>query len=220
VREGCERFVLATPLIGRHNLENALVALGMAALAGVPLDVSLDALRTAHGAPGRLQPVTLEGGTALPRVFVDYAHTPDALDNVLSALAPLVRARGGRLSVVFGAGGDRDKGKRPEMAKTCQGLADRVIATSDNPRTEDPEAILDDIVAGFSPTFSFTREVDRARAIALAIREAGPDDAVLIAGKGHEDYQVIGTTKHPFDDVAVARQALLARANSTAEAAR
>ncbi|MBL8785332.1 MAG: UDP-N-acetylmuramoyl-L-alanyl-D-glutamate--2,6-diaminopimelate ligase [Deltaproteobacteria bacterium] len=220
VREGCERFVLATPLIGRHNLENALVALGMAALAGVPLDVSLDALRTAHGAPGRLQPVTLEGGIALPRVFVDYAHTPDALDNVLSALAPLVRARGGRLSVVFGAGGDRDKGKRPEMAKTCQGLADRVIATSDNPRTEDPEAILDDIVAGFSPTFSFTREVDRARAIALAIHEAGPDDAVLIAGKGHEDYQVIGTTKHPFDDVAVARQALLARANSTAEAAR
>ncbi len=200
-------FSLTTPLIGRHNVENALVATGMALLAGVPLEVVLEALKTATGAPGRLQRVGADAG---PVCFVDYAHTPDALDNVIGALLPLVHAAGGKLTCVFGAGGDRDKGKRPEMAKIAA-RADRVIATSDNPRTEDPEAILDDIVAGFPAGFAFERIADRAAAIARAVAFAGPNDAVLIAGKGHEDYQIIGTTKHPFDDVAVARAALARR---------
>ena len=204
---GIESFVLSTPLIGRHNLENALVAIGMARLAGVPLDVILNALATATGAPGRLQRVMRADGHG-PSCFVDYAHTPDALDNVLNALAPVVHAAGGKLVCVFGAGGDRDKGKRPQMAAVAARLADMVIATSDNPRSEDPEAILADIVAGFPAGFAFERIADRRAAIEAAVAAAGPNDAVLIAGKGHEDYQIIGATKHPFDDVAVARAAL------------
>jgi len=207
---GVENFALSTPLIGRHNLENALVAIGMARLVGVPLDVILTALKTATGAPGRLQRVTRADGTG-PSCFVDYAHSPDALENVLNALAPIVHAAGGKLICVFGAGGDRDKGKRPHMAAVAARLADQVFATSDNPRTEDPEAILADIVAGFPDGYAFGRIADRRHAIEAAVAAAGPNDAVLIAGKGHEDYQIIGTTKHLFDDVDVARAALDAR---------
>ena len=205
VRADGSHFSLTTPLVGRHNLENALTAYGMALLAGVPHDVILAALATATGAPGRLQRVPAARG---PIVLVDYAHTPDALVNVLSAIAPLVHDQGGQLTCVFGAGGDRDKGKRPEMAAIAARLADRVIATSDNPRTEDPEAILDDIARGFPDGFTFARIADRRQAITNAIASARAEDAVLVAGKGHEDYQIIGTTKHPFDDVAVARAAL------------
>jgi UDP-N-acetylmuramoyl-L-alanyl-D-glutamate--2,6-diaminopimelate ligase len=201
---GVTQVELALPLIGRHNLENALVALGMALLAGLHLGDIVSALSEARGAPGRLQRVDGPG----PAVFVDYAHTPDALANVLTALRPLVHAAGGRLLCVFGAGGDRDKGKRPEMAQMSARHADLVVITSDNPRTESPEAILDDIAAGFPPDFAFTRLVDRRAAIAHAIGLASPKDAVLIAGKGHEDYQIIGTTKTHFDDVTVAREAL------------
>ncbi len=198
---------LQSPLIGRHNVENTLVALGMAHLAGVPLTTALAALTTAAGAPGRLQRVARPDGAG-PTCFVDYAHTPDALANVLGALGPLVHARGGRLVCVFGAGGDRDPGKRPEMAAIAAAHADRVVATSDNPRTEDPEAILDAIAAGFPAGFPFTRVTDRRAAITTAIAESSSHDAVLIAGKGHEPYQIIGTTRHPFDDAAVVRAAL------------
>ncbi|MCC6620682.1 MAG: UDP-N-acetylmuramoyl-L-alanyl-D-glutamate--2,6-diaminopimelate ligase [Deltaproteobacteria bacterium] len=216
---------LSIPLIGSHNLQNALLALGMATLAGLDGRAGVEALATATGAPGRLQRVaatTLPGGAG-PEVFVDYAHSPDALDNVLVALRDVMgstRPDGARpaLVVVFGAGGDRDRGKRPQMAAVAARLADRVVVTSDNPRTEDPEVILDDIVAGLPAGFAFVREVDRRRAIARAIAEAADGDVVLVAGKGHEDYQIIGTTKHPFDDVAVAREALSAR--QTAEATR
>lgn len=202
---------LRSPLIGRHNLENLLVALGMASLAGLELDQVLSALATAVGAPGRLERVQLATQNASqPAVFVDYAHSPDALDNVLSALRPLVP---GKLICVFGAGGDRDRGKRPEMAKAAARHADRLVLTSDNPRTEDPETILDDIARGLT-TEHHDRLADRAAAIALAIALAGPDDAVLIAGKGHEDYQIVGTTRHPFDDRAVARQVLERRTNA------
>jgi UDP-N-acetylmuramyl tripeptide synthase len=141
-------------------------------------------------------------------VVVDYAHTPDALDNVLSALRPLVA---GRLICVFGAGGDRDPGKRPEMARAVARLSDLAIVTSDNPRTESPEAIVAAVVAGMPEGARFEAVVDRREAIDRAIAQAGPDDLVLIAGKGHETTQTIGTVKHPFDDRAEALRALAGR---------
>ncbi len=210
------------PLIGAHNLENALVALGMAMLAGIDQDAAIAALGHAKGAPGRLERVTLDTpGVATPRaVFVDYAHTPDALQNVLTSLRPLVRG-GGQLIAVFGAGGDRDKGKRPEMARAAASVADVVIVTSDNPRTEEPNAILDDICAGLPTSSSLVveRQVDRAVAIENAVATSAGNDVIVIAGKGHEDYQIVGTEKLPFDDVMVARDALVALAEREANAA-
>ncbi|MFT7581252.1 MAG: UDP-N-acetylmuramoyl-L-alanyl-D-glutamate--2,6-diaminopimelate ligase, partial [Myxococcota bacterium] len=202
-------FELRLQLIGPHNLENALVALGMARLADVSYPDAVAALATASGARGRLERVTVPGKAALPAVFVDYAHTPDALDNVLKALRPLVQ---GRLVCVFGAGGDRDKGKRPLMAAAACATADLAVVTSDNPRTEDPIVIIAEILVGLAADASHLVEADRRLAITRAIREAGPNDCVLIAGKGHEDYQIIGTTKTPFDDAEVARQVLGERA--------
>ena len=200
-------ITLSTGLIGPHNLQNAVLAMAMANLSGVSWADAAAGLAGSQGAPGRLQRVGVRTDRA--SVFVDYAHTPDALENVLGALRPLVP---GRLVCVFGAGGDRDKGKRPQMAAVAARLADRVVVTSDTPRTEDAEQILDDIVAGFPAGFAFARMAERRAAIHEAIAGAGVGDAVLIAGKGHEDYQVIGATKHPFDDVAVAQAALEGRA--------
>lgn len=209
-------FVLCTPdgktevhmrLLGRHNIENALTA---AALAGEALGLSVHriaaALRDAAGAPGRLQSVA--AGRRPFSVLVDYAHTDDALENVLSALRPLTR---GKLRVVFGCGGDRDPTKRPRMARIAQQLADVVYVTSDNPRSERPDMIIDQIVKGFSSKKHDTPvivEPDRRAAIARAIADAEAGDVVLIAGKGHENYQIIGTTKHHFDDVEEAARAL------------
>ena len=191
------------PVIGRHNVENALVALGMANLAGVPLARAADALSTATAAPGRLERVPGER-----HVVVDYAHTPDALKSVLGCLRPLVA---GRLICVFGAGGDRDKGKRPEMGAAVSAFADLAVVTSDNPRSESPEAILDDIVGGLPAQMDRIVEVDRRRAICRAIDLAGPEDLVIVAGKGHEPYQEIDGVRTPFDDRAVARDALHSR---------
>ena len=146
----------------------------------------------------------------MPRVYVDYAHTPDAVERALEALRP---STPGRLILVLGCGGDRDPGKRPLMGAIASRGAELFVATSDNPRTEDPEAILDQLLAGATEgEATRIREVDRAKAIALAIAEAGPDDVVLIAGKGHEDYQILGTTKIHFDDREHARAALSLRA--------
>ena len=151
--------------------------------------------------PGRFEPVD-EGQHF--SVLVDYAHTPEALDNVLRAARELTR---GRLHVVFGAGGDRDRGKRPLMGRVASELADRVIVTSDNPRSEDPDAIVDEVLGG--TTGEAEREVDRRRAISLAVETAEPGDVVVIAGKGHEQGQEFaGGRKEPFDDVTVAREAL------------
>jgi UDP-N-acetylmuramoyl-L-alanyl-D-glutamate--2,6-diaminopimelate ligase len=143
-------------------------------------------------------------------VLVDYAHTDDALQNVLATLKPLCR---GRLTVVFGCGGDRDKTKRPRMARVTEQLADVVVVTSDNPRTEKPEAIIEDIMAGFNGTGpdKVMVEPDRRKAIELAIGNARPDDVVLLAGKGHETYQIIGNTKIDFSDRDIARQCLKER---------
>jgi UDP-N-acetylmuramoyl-L-alanyl-D-glutamate--2,6-diaminopimelate ligase len=185
-------------LIGRHNIENALCA---ASIVGETFGLSVHqiaaGLADAHGAPGRLQAVRAGQPFA---VLVDYAHTDDALANVLSALRPLTR---GRLRVLFGCGGDRDRTKRPRMARTAEHLADVIYVTSDNPRTENPQAIIDEIMSGFSADTGKTVfvEPERRRAIERALNDAEPNDVVLLAGKGHENYQIIGTEKHHFDDV-------------------
>ena len=189
---------VATPLIGRHNVENALAAAGLLGeVFGLTATQIAAGLSDAAGAPGRLQGVRAGQRFA---VLVDYAHTDDALENVLTALRPLTR---GKLRVLFGCGGDRDRTKRPRMAATAQRLADAIYVTSDNPRTEPPLAILDQISAGFVAGVDkpILVEVDRRRAIEKILADAGPQDVVLIAGKGHENYQIIGTTKHHFDDV-------------------
>jgi UDP-N-acetylmuramoyl-L-alanyl-D-glutamate--2,6-diaminopimelate ligase len=210
-------FILHTPdgnaevslqLIGKHNIENALAA---SALLGEVFGLSVHqlaaALKDATGAPGRLQTVRANQPFA---VLVDYAHTDDALENVLTALRPLTR---NRLIVLFGCGGDRDRTKRPRMAATAQKLADVLYVTSDNPRTENPQRILDEITAGLDggqPKQVYV-QIDRRLAIEQALAQAVPGDVVLIAGKGHENYQIIGTTKHHFDDAEECQRVLAGR---------
>ena len=138
-------------------------------------------------------------------VLRDYAHTPDALERALRTLRPLTR---GRLIVLFGCGGDRDRGKRPIMGRIASELADVVVVTSDNPRTENPESILDDIMAGMGGAAPRLRISDRRLAIGIALDKAGPGDTLLLAGKGHETYQILGATKHPFDERAIVREAV------------
>jgi UDP-N-acetylmuramoyl-L-alanyl-D-glutamate--2,6-diaminopimelate ligase len=192
---------IRTRLPGFFNVSNALAAIAAARALGVPLETCAEALSTAERVPGRFEPVD-EGQEFA--VLVDYAHTPDSLDNVLRAAREITR---GRLHVVFGAGGDRDQSKRPLMGRVASELADRAIVTSDNQRSEDPDAIVDQVLAGAGEQAE--REVDRRRAIALAVRDAEPGDVVVIAGKGHEQGQEFeGGRKEPFDDVTVAREAL------------
>jgi UDP-N-acetylmuramoyl-L-alanyl-D-glutamate--2,6-diaminopimelate ligase len=206
----------ATRLVGAHNLQNGALAIAMAVLAGLDLDTALDGLRRAPGAPGRLERVA--SSTGGPTIFVDYAHTPDALAQVLKTLRATLEAAGptktdgprSRLVCVFGAGGDRDRGKRPEMGAAAAGHADVVFVTSDNPRSEEPAAIISDILDGIGDgaLATVTTLTDRREAIHAAIAGATPDDVILIAGKGHEDYQIIGATRLPFDDRLVAAEAL------------
>ncbi|APD47424.1 UDP-N-acetylmuramoyl-L-alanyl-D-glutamate--2,6-diaminopimelate ligase [Synechococcus sp. CS-602] len=198
-----------SPLVGRFNLMNLLQAVGVLQQQGVALPRLLEAIPSFPGVPGRMERVRLAehsaGTEALPAVLVDYAHTPDGLENALAACRPFCS---GRLICVFGCGGDRDRGKRPQMAAIAARLADRVVVTSDNPRTEDPGRILDDVAAGIPAGTDLLVEGDRASAIALSIAAATAGDLVLIAGKGHEDYQILGTTKIHFDDREEAQQAL------------
>jgi UDP-N-acetylmuramoyl-L-alanyl-D-glutamate--2,6-diaminopimelate ligase len=199
---------VCSPLIGRHNVMNACAAAGVGVGLGLKSESIQAGLESVRLVPGRLQPVgTGELGFA---VLVDYAHTDDALKNVLSALRPLT---GGQLWCVFGCGGDRDRSKRPRMAAVAAEFADRIVVTSDNPRTEPPEQIIDEILAGLTAEqrHRSTVEPDRRQAIGLAIEGARERDVVLIAGKGHEDYQIIGTTRHPFDDGRVAGEAIARR---------
>jgi UDP-N-acetylmuramoyl-L-alanyl-D-glutamate--2,6-diaminopimelate ligase len=193
---------LRLPLIGRFNLENALAVIGALLVRGLSLELVLAALRDVLPVPGRMERV---GDT--PLVIVDYAHTPDALEQSLRAIRSHCR---GRLWCVFGCGGDRDRSKRPLMGRLAREHADEVVVTSDNPRSEDPLAIIAGICAGI-PDAGVIREADRRAAIFRAIREAGPVDCVLIAGKGHENYQEAGGVRAPFSDAAVAREALAAR---------
>jgi UDP-N-acetylmuramoyl-L-alanyl-D-glutamate--2,6-diaminopimelate ligase len=203
-----QRVEIDAPLVGDFNVDNLAVATVLALEAGIPASTIHAALRDTSGAPGRLERVpAVAPATPEPAVFVDYAHTPDAVARALEALRPHTP---GRLIVVLGCGGDRDRDKRPKMGAVAAAAADVVWATSDNPRTEDPGRIVDMMLAGIGATSEaeIHREVDRARAIASAISTAGPTDTVLLAGKGHEDYQVIGTTRRPFDDCQHATDAL------------
>jgi len=186
------------PLLGRFNVANAL---GVAACTwglGVPVDTVAECLTHAPQVPGRMERIAERPCTVLR----DYAHTPDALERALETLRPLTT---GRLIVVFGAGGDRDRGKRAPMGTVSVRLADIAIVTSDNPRTEDAEKILDDVEVGMRAK-PHHRDVDRRRAIARAFELARPGDTILLAGKGHETYQVIGTDKQPFDERVVVRE--------------
>ena len=180
------------PLLGDFNVSNALAAAATALALGRPLDEVTDRLGAAPQVPGRMERI----GDRPCVILRDYAHTPDALERALATLRPLTS---GRLIVVFGCGGDRDRGKRPIMGRVAAERADLAVVSSDNPRTEDPEAIIDDIVAGMG-TAPHIRLADRRAAIARALDEARPGDTVLLAGKGHETYQVIGTDKVPFDE--------------------
>ena len=186
------------PHVGDFNVTNALAAAAAALALGLPLALVAERLATAPQVPGRLERIA----TRPCAILRDYAHTPDALERVLAALRPLTRQR---LIVVFGCGGDRDRGKRPVMGRIAVSGADLAIATSDNPRSEDPERILDDVAAGMRGT-GHLRITDRRAAIAHAIGLANEGDTIVLAGKGHETYQVIGTVKHPFDERDIVRK--------------
>ncbi|HSV71799.1 MAG TPA: UDP-N-acetylmuramoyl-L-alanyl-D-glutamate--2,6-diaminopimelate ligase [Methylibium sp.] len=240
LHEGDVALPLRSTLIGDYNASNLLVVIGGLRALGVPLEDAVRVVPQLTPVPGRMQRVMTaprSPGTATtppgggepglgrpgawardgldaPEVVVDYAHTPDALEKVLGALRPLAAARGGRLVCVFGCGGNRDATKRPLMGAIAQRLADRVIVTSDNPRGEPPAAILEQIVAGQDRRDRATVIEDRRAAIAAAVAQAGPRDVLLIAGKGHEDYQEIAGVKHPFSDVDEAAHALAARAGA------
>jgi UDP-N-acetylmuramoyl-L-alanyl-D-glutamate--2,6-diaminopimelate ligase len=186
---------LESRLLGRFNLQNLLAVLTTLLAIGIELTEALLRLRELHAVPGRMEVVPADPGS--PLAVVDYAHTPAALTQVLEALREHCA---GRLWCVFGCGGDRDRGKRALMADAAERLSDRIVVTDDNPRTEDPERIVQDILAGLGRPEQARVERDRGRAISLALGEAGPEDVVLIAGKGHEEVQIVGTECRPFSD--------------------
>ena len=200
----CGEGMFLSPLLGQFNLMNLLQAVGVLLQHNLPLPLMLEAVAEFRGVPGRMERVLVKGSeaTALPTVLVDYAHTPDGLENALLASRPFCAGS---------CGGDRDISKRPQMAAIAARLADRVVITSDNPRTEDPQQILGDVVAGVPAGTAMLVEADRAQAIAVAIFEAAADDLVLVAGKGHEDYQILGNEKVHFDDREQAELALRLR---------
>jgi UDP-N-acetylmuramoyl-L-alanyl-D-glutamate--2,6-diaminopimelate ligase len=201
-------FAIESHLVGEHNVYNLLAAIGVALHEGATIDQVCEAVTHVTNVPGRFERVM--AGQPFT-VVVDYAHTEDALVRVLAAAQAL---KAGRIITVFGCGGDRDRGKRPKMGQAAVRYSDIVILTSDNPRTEDPLAILQEVEAGVvqaltdHPSVQYRRFPDRKAAIGAAVREARPGDMVLIAGKGHEDYQIIGTAKVHFDDREVAREAI------------
>ena len=193
-----------SPLVGQFNLANLLAACGSAIHLGVDLSTIAATLPQFSGVPGRMERVQVSPDQDIS-VIVDYAHTPDSLENLLKASRPFIS---GKMICVFGCGGDRDRTKRPLMGKIAAELADVAVVTSDNPRTEDPARILEDVIAGIPDRATYMVVRDRATAIKTAIEDAQPGDGVLIAGKGHEDYQILGTEKIHFDDREQAREAL------------
>jgi UDP-N-acetylmuramyl-tripeptide synthetase len=208
VQEGQERHALATQLIGQYNVSNLLGVIAAMRALDVPLAEAVAACGGLLPVPGRMERLHEAGK---PVIAVDYAHTPDALDKALQALKPLARQRGGKLWCVFGCGGDRDPTKRPLMAAVVEKNADRVVVTSDNPRSEKPENIISQILLGLSHHECVQVQGDRALAIAETIAAAAPEDVVLLAGKGHEAWQEVAGVKHPFSDKVHAQAALDAR---------
>ena len=199
-----QRYTFAYPLVGKFNVSNVMLAFGIGLGLGISADTIVEALQAAPQIPGRMQRVQVENGKDVA-VYVDYAHTPDALEKAIASTKALCS---GRTIVVFGCGGDRDATKRPLMGRAAL-AADYAVVTSDNPRTEDPQAIISAIVVGMADDSDrYEIEPDRRSAIAKAIQMAGPQDAVLVAGKGHEDYQVIGTETIHFSDVEVVAEEL------------
>ena len=210
VVEGQQRQPMQTALIGQYNISNLLGVLATLRGQGHSLAQAVAACASLQPVPGRMQQIAVVGQ---PLVAIDYAHTPDALVQALAALRPLAQARGGRLCCVFGCGGNRDARKRPLMGAAAEQGADQVLVTSDNPRLEDPQAIVADILAGMRPQTPY--ELDRAAAIAQAIAQADARDVVLLAGKGHEDYQDAQGHKRPFSDCHEAARAVQARQERT-----
>jgi UDP-N-acetylmuramoyl-L-alanyl-D-glutamate--2,6-diaminopimelate ligase len=197
------RFELASNLLGRFQVYNIMAATGAAISLGIDTVAIIEGIANLRFVPGRMEPVPNSRGL---RILVDYAHKPEALENALEAAKVLSH---GKVHTIFGCGGDRDRAKRPLMAAIAEKYSDTVIVTSDNPRTEDPNAIIKEILAGFSPGYNPIVEPDRATAIKLGVGLMEAEDLLIIAGKGHEDYQIIGTKKYPFDDRAMARRAVL-----------
>lgn len=195
------RYEIELKLLGKFNLYNLLGAIGAVKCFGMEDEEIIEKIKNIHGAPGRFEPVKIDADFT---VIVDYAHTGDALENILKSVNEL---KTGRVISVFGCGGDRDKGKRPIMAEIAEKYSDLTVATSDNPRTEDPEEILRDVVKGFKKE-NHIIEADRKKAVAIAVQNAEKDDIIVIAGKGHETYQIIGREKIHFDDREVVQEAL------------
>ncbi|MDM0068894.1 UDP-N-acetylmuramoyl-L-alanyl-D-glutamate--2,6-diaminopimelate ligase [Variovorax sp. J31P207] len=211
VEEAASPQRLATSLIGQYNVANLLGVIGALRALGLPLDAAVRACTGLDSVPGRMERLSLPGR---PLAVVDYAHTPDALDKALAGLRPLARQRGGALWCLFGCGGDRDSAKRPMMAAVAETQADRVVVTSDNPRSEKPSAIISQILLGLARPEAAQVEPDRARAIAETLAQARPEDVVLLAGRGHEAWQEIAGERIAFSDRAHALDALTARSGA------
>ena len=220
VTEGAEVQTLHTGLMGDFNIDNLLAVLGSLRALGFDLSQSAEACAQVTAVPGRMHLVSTDAqNDSLPLVVVDYAHTPDAVTHALTALRPQAATRGGRLWCVVGCGGERDASKRPLMAAAAERAADRLVLTSDNPRSESPEAILAEMASGLSRPDLVTVQVDRAAAIAQVVASAAAQDVILLAGKGHETVQEIRGARVPFSDVLQAQQALQRRAADTTRVA-
>lgn len=208
VVEGEEAHALDTQLVGHYNVSNVLGVIACLRALGYSLADAVQACRVLPAVPGRMQTV---GEAGEPLVVIDYAHTPDAVAQAVQALLPLAKSRGGELTCVLGCGGDRDAAKRPLMAAAAEQYAQHVVLTSDNPRSEDPQTILNQMLTGLQNAANTKVIADRAQAIAQTVQHAHAHDVVLVAGKGHEDYQEISGVKHPFSDVQHARDGLTQR---------
>ena len=204
-----QRHALATALVGHYNVSNVLGVIACLRALGHSLSSAVQACAALPAVPGRMEVVDSEAHQ--PLVVVDYAHTPDAVAHAVQALLPLAQSRGGVVTCVLGCGGDRDASKRALMAEAAERHAHHVVLTSDNPRSEEPQTILNQMLTGLRNAAKAIVISDRAQAIAHTVQHARPQDVVLVAGKGHEDYQEISGVKHPFSDVQHARDALTQR---------
>ena len=218
VCEGDEKYPLQTSLIGDYNVDNLLSVIASLRALGVSLQQAAKVCSSLQAVPGRMEKVASTKEINLPLTLVDYAHTPDAVAQTLLALKPFAQTTGSKLWCVLGCGGDRDASKRPLMAAAAEGVADCLVFTSDNPRYETPQLIVNDMLRGLKTPHAAYQELDRAKAIAHAVASANVQDIILIAGKGHEETQEIAGVKYPFDDRLHARQALNERASGVLKA--